>query len=254
MAMDHIHVARAGNLAILTMSRGKANGLNTAMCREMRDAVREIAADANAQALVLASDRPKFFCAGFDIAEVFRYDRTQLTDCFVTFGEMIEEILFLEKPVIAALPGHAYAGGAIVALTADVRVMAEGAFGFAVNEINIGAVLPENIYRMMIDAVGSRQARRMLLTGDAIKGPEAASIGLVDELVPVEQVLDRAKAIATAWVEKPAAVFAEMKRMTRRVSGYTRSEVPGPPVDPWFTPDTLARKAAMLASLERSKS
>jgi len=249
--MEHIQVAVEGKLAVVTMSRGKANAMNTAMCVEMRDAVRALAADAGVRALVLASDRPKFFCAGFDIAEVFRYDRAQLTECFVAFGEMVEDLMFCEKPVIAAMPGHAYAGGAVVALTADVRVMAEGSFGFAVNEINIGAVLPDNIYRSMIDAVGTRQARRMLLTGDAVKAPEALAMGLVDELAPADQVLERAKAIAAVWAEKPAAVFAEMKRMTRRVSGYVRSEVPGPPVDPWFTPDTLARKSAMLAALEK---
>ncbi|MEO8028281.1 MAG: enoyl-CoA hydratase/isomerase family protein [Bryobacteraceae bacterium] len=251
--MDHVHVVHEGSLAVLTLSRGKANGLNTAMCVEMRDAVRAASADPAMHGLVLASDRPKFFCAGFDIAEVFRYDRAGLTECFRAFGEMFEEILFLEKPVVAALSGHAYAGGAVLALTADVRVIADGPFGFAVNEINIGAVLPPNVYRLMEDAVGVRQARRMLLTGDAIKVPEALAIGLVDDVVPVERVLPRAIELAVGLAEKPAATFAEMKRMTRTVRGYARSADPGPSVDPWFTPETIARKTAMLAALEKPK-
>ncbi len=252
--MEHIQRANEGNLAIVTMARGKANALNMAMAEELLGAMQAAMADDNVRAIVLASDRPKFFSAGFDIAEVFRYEYDDLAKCFQAFGGIYEEMLFGGKPVIAAMPGHAYAGGAVLALAADMRVMAEGNFGFALNEINIGATLPPTVFRMLEGAVGGHAARRIILTGDPVMTADALKIGLVDEVVPVESVLARAKELATMFASKPGTVFAEMKQIILSSRGYSRSTVPGPAPAPWFTPETMARKNAMLEALSKPKS
>lgn len=251
IAMEHIHVHREGALAVLTMSRGKANALNVAMTGELLAAARDLAGDASVRGIVLASGQPKFFSAGFDIAEVFRLEKPQLEELFLTFGRLYEELFFAPKPVVAAVAGHCYAAGAILALTADVRVFAEGEAGFALNEIDIGVTLPEEVFRMLADATSPREARRMLLTGSAVKPAEALASGLADELAPAGQALARAIARTSELAAKPEQAFSGIKANARAAAGHARAAHPGPAADIWFTPGAIQRKTQMLEALAK---
>jgi enoyl-CoA hydratase/carnithine racemase len=132
--MNHIRTETSENLLIVAMARGKANALNAAMVEELNVAVKEAAHNTDIRGVVLASDRPKFFSGGFDVMEVFNYERETMTEFFGQFIDLYEGLVNLPKPVVAAISGHAFAGGAVLALACDVRVMAEGPFGFALNE------------------------------------------------------------------------------------------------------------------------
>ena len=152
--MEHIKVEINEGLLVVTMARGKANALNGAMVGELsRD--RRCQANESVRGVVLASDRAKFFSGGFDVAEVFQYDRETMTEFFGRFIDLYEGMISLPKPVVAAVSGHAFAGGAVLALASDARVMAEGEFGFALNEINLGLALPPGMIRMAVGAVGT---------------------------------------------------------------------------------------------------
>ena len=143
--MEHIQSERNGNLAILILSRGKANALNYALVEELCGAVAAAAADDSVRGLVIASDRPRFFSSGFDIREVFGYDREGMAAFFGRFIDLYESLYNFPKPVVAALSGHTFAGGAILAIACDFRIMAEGDFGFALNEVNLGLALTPTI-------------------------------------------------------------------------------------------------------------
>ena len=119
------------------MARGKANALNAPMVDELHGR-RRAGARADVRGLVLASDRPKFFSGGFDVKEVFQYGREKMTSYFGSFMDLYEDLFRLPKPVVAAISGHSVAGGAVLALACDARVMAEGPFRFALNEVNLG--------------------------------------------------------------------------------------------------------------------
>src|SRR5580704_10330121 len=151
--MVHIKSERDGNLLILTISRGKANALNYPLVEELHTAVAAAALDDSVRGLVLASDRPRFFSTGFDIREVFLYDRDAMARFFGLFIDLYETLYSFPKPVVAALSGHTFAGGAILAIACDFRIMAEGEFGFALNEINLGLAVTPTIRRMLADAV-----------------------------------------------------------------------------------------------------
>src|SRR5438128_510918 len=156
-----------GGLLVVTLARGKANALNAAMLDELHVALKQAQAP-EVRGLVLASDRPKFFSSGFDVTEVFQYGREAMTSYFGSFMDLYEGLFRLEKPVVGALSGHAVAGGAVLALACDVRVMADGPFRFALNEVNLGIVLPPGIIRMAVDALGPRHARELFLGGETI--------------------------------------------------------------------------------------
>jgi enoyl-CoA hydratase/carnithine racemase len=250
--MPSIRTENTDGLLIVTLGRGKANALNAAMLEELHGAMAQAHAP-DVRGLVLASDRPNFFSGGFDVREVFQYDRETMTSYFGSFMDLYEDLFRLPKPVVAALSGHAVAGGAVLALACDVRVMAEGPFRFALNEVNLGVVLPPGVIRMAVDAIGGRHARELFLAGEPIAPARALEIGLVSELAPPENVLERAVARARALAEKPAGAFGGIKRTLIEVSGH------GPAgadrrhltrfIDNWFSPESEQRRKALLESL-----
>ena len=218
--MTSIRAEKADGLLIVTMSRGKANALNAAMVDELNSVfVQSYLHDV--RGVVLASDCSKFFSSGFDVKEVFQYDRDAMTSFFGAFMDLYETLLYLPKPVVGALSGHTVAGGAVLALACDVCVMAEGPFRFALNELNLGIALPPGIIRMAVDAVGARHARELFLDGETLAPSRALEIGLVSELAEPDQVLDRAIARARALAAKPAVAFGLIKQALIEVSGHS---------------------------------
>jgi enoyl-CoA hydratase/carnithine racemase len=217
--MEHIHAERNGDVAILTLSRGKANALNSAMVEELLIAVTAVSADDSVRGLVLASDRQRFFSSGFDIREVFNYDRAGMAAFFGRFIDLYEGLYSFPKPVVAALSGHTFAGGAILAIACDFRIMADGEFGFALNEINLGLSLAPNLRRMLVNAVGLVHAREVMLLGEPLTPARAREIGLVRELAPAEEVRDRAIACARVLAAKPPCAYGEIKRSLQGFGG-----------------------------------
>ena len=135
--MPLIRTEVADGLLIVTLSRPSANALNAAMVEELHAALAR-AQEPDVRGLVLASDSRKFFCAGFDAKEVFQYDREKMTTYFGSFMDLYQGLFRLLKPTVAALSGHTVVGGSVLALACDIRVMAEGPFRFALNEVNLG--------------------------------------------------------------------------------------------------------------------
>lgn len=249
--MQFVKTSDESDVQILTLARGKANALNAVMIEELVDSVRRCEDDDGVRALVLASAAPGFFSAGFDIEEVFAYGREEMYGFFGRFMELFERVLRMPKPVVGAIAGHAYAGGAFLALAVDLRVMAEGDFGFALNEINFGAVLPPALRRALINVVGAREATRMILSGDSVNPARALDIGLADEVVPMERVLDAALAHAHRLAQKPAGAFAFSKRALQRDLQYPETgEMLDEFVNQWFSPECEQRRRQLTASVK----
>jgi enoyl-CoA hydratase/carnithine racemase len=253
--MEHIKTEANEGLLIVTMSRGKANALNGAMVDEMNAAIADARSDESVRGVVLASDRAKFFSGGFDATEVFEYDRETMTDFFGRFIDLYEGLMRLTKPVIAAVSGHAFAGGAVLALACDKRVMAEGEFGFALNEINLGLALPPGMIRMAASVIGIGKARELVLEGRTFKPDEALKYGLASELVSPEAVFERAIAQARKMADKPPLTFGAIKRSFNQVAGLLPngsdhlylSEF----IDHWFSPESKRYRQVLIDSLRR---
>lgn len=252
--MEFKKVDRDGELLIITLARGKANPLNAAMVEELITAF-GAAASNDVRGVVLASDRPKFFSSGFDVGEVFQYDRETMTAFFGRFIDLYESILHLPKPVVASVSGHAFAGGAVLALACDARVMADGEFGFALNEVNLGIVVPPGFVRMAIAAVGIKNAREVILEGKTLTPARALEMGLADEVVRPEAVLERAIARARELASKPPLAFGAVKQLFLEATGhsaafsdhFTISQF----IEHWFSPEAMERKQALTQSLRR---
>lgn len=256
--MQFVEQSDESEVRVLTLARGKANAMNLGMIEEMITAIADLERDDRVRALVVASARPGFFSAGFDVEEVFGYDPPTMRHFFGRFMELYEQTLYLPKPTVGSISGHAYAGGAFLALAFDVRVMAEGEFGFALNEINFGAVLPRSLRLALINAVGSHEATRIILTGDSVKPRRAMEIGLADEVVPHEQVLASALAHAHGLAGKPSTAFRISKSALQRDAGLLvgreQEELLDAFLDQWFSLECVERRRALVVSLKAKSS
>ncbi len=253
--MEFIQLERDNELLLLKLARGKANALNAAMIEELIVACEEAATDATILGIVLASDRPKFFSSGFDVAEVFAYDRDAMSAFFGRFIDLYEKLLRLPKPIVAAVNGHAFAGGAVLALACDERVLAEGECGFALNEVNLGIVLTPGVVRMATGAMSSQAARALILAGRTLAPAQALETGLAHELTPSELTLERAVARARELASKPPQAFAAIKQLFLQTAGHPVTGddrlALGQFIAHWFSPKAIERKHALMAGMRK---
>jgi enoyl-CoA hydratase/carnithine racemase len=253
--MEFVRTERDEELLIITLARGKANALNDALVGELASVVHSAAETPDVRGIVLASDRPKFFSSGFDVAEVFAYDRDTMKDFFARFTALTDRLLRLQKPVIAAINGHTFAGGAVLAFACDRRVFAIGDYGFALNEINLGVAVTPSIIRTAVAAVGTTQARELILGGVTLNPEQALRIGLAHSLAAPDDLVAAAKARARELADKPPAAFAVVKRMFEETTGLPPSSEDRPALDmfieQWFSPEAMARKQALVDSMQK---
>ena len=243
--MSLIRSERLGEVLILHLARGRANALNPELVDELRAAVDQAASDGSLRALVLASDVPKMFCPGFDVSEVFAFDRPRMRAFFASFVRCFELLRTLPRPVLCALAGHAFAGGAILALAADFRVMAEQAI-LSVNEVDLAVSLPAAMIRALGASAGPELARSMLLAGEEISAPRALGAGLVSEVLPAADVLVATVRRARRLAAKPAAAFAVHKRALDPIGGALVSEAEiDQTMDAWFSEEAQARRRSL---------
>src|SRR5439155_13782368 len=118
-------------------------------------------------------------------------------------------------PVVAALTGHSPAGGTVLAVFADYRIMAEGPYKLGLNEVQVGLPVPEVLVRGLQYLVGTRQAARLAVGGLLLDPAEALKVGLVDELAPAEQVAARAIAWAADLLTRPPTAMAATRKLAR---------------------------------------
>ena len=202
-------VARDGPVLIVTIDRpAKRNAVDPATAAALRTAFADFAADDSARVAILTGSGGQF-CAGFDLSAVgaTRYDPDGP-------GPMGPTRMLLEKPVIAAIEGHAVAGGLELALWCDLRVAAESAI-FGVYCRRWGVPLIDGGTVRLPRIVGQGRALDMILTGRPVDAQEAHSIGLADRLVPDGEALPAALALA-----KQIAAFPQLCMTSDRLSAY----------------------------------
>jgi enoyl-CoA hydratase len=240
--MTLIRSDRQADVLVLHLARGRANALNTELVEQLGSALELAAADASVRALVLASDSPILFCPGFDVTEVFAYDRARMLQFFASFVRTFERLRTLPKPVLCALAGHAFAGGAILALAADFRVMGEQAL-LAVNEVDLAVSLPSTMIRALGASAGPELRRSMLLVGEEVTGARALAGGLVSEVLPAADVLAATLRRAQRLATKPAQAFLVHKRALDPIAGAVVSDAEiEQTVDAWFGEEASARR------------
>lgn len=236
--MQHITLDREEGILVITLSRAKANALNCEMVDELQQALNHAAADERTHGVVITSGLPRMFCGGFDVQEVFSYTPEKLQTYMGHFIRLFDTLRTLPKPTVAGINGHSYGGGSILALACDERLMAEGDFQFALNEVTLGVVLPSRMVQAMAAAVPGPTARQMFLEGHAWRAQPAQQHGIVEELVPINNVRHRALTVARQLASRPPRAFAAHKRALVEGAG-----------GPGYTPDEITTMAAEFSAV-----
>ena len=204
-----------GEVAILRLAHGPVNAMDLELCEAAARQLRGLNADP-ARAVVLTG-AGRAFSAGVDLRRYLEQGPAYVERFLPALAELFSAAFELAKPVVAAVNGHAIAGGCVLAACADVTFMAEGNGRIGVPELKVGVPFPRVALEVLRHAVGDVAARRLVLGADTHTAAAAQAIGLVDEVVPAGELLARAVAAARALAaDIPADSFAITKAQLRR--------------------------------------
>lgn len=248
--MSLVRTGEQDGVTVVMLDRPRANAFDTDLVEELRQAFREAV---GSQAVVLASALPTIFSAGWDLKALSGIDRKGMEAFVEAYCDLVREIFVFGAPVIAALPGHAIAGGLIVAATADERIAAEGRGEFGLSEVLLGVPVPQCLLEIFRHVMGARGMERLATTGENASVERALSSSLVDRVVPAEDLLGCAVGRAATLAKLPGGPHAAIKRRARAaaLARFDQARAHDPFLDAWFGKDAQARIAALVARLSK---
>ncbi len=226
----------------LRLDHPPANALSPAIIAELLGAVRD-GQDGGAEAMIL-SGIPGMFSAGLDVPAMLTLDEVGIRRTWDDYLELTRTLACSKLPVAAAITGHSPAGGAVLALFCDQRVMAEEGYRIGLNEVAVGLPVPPLVLAAVGRLVGPHQAERLCVRGLMLTGVEARAVGLVDRLMPTEEVVDRALAWCNELLELPRNAMAETRWEARRdlrdLFDFDAAETSERLTRRWFSDETQA--------------
>lgn len=213
--MDFIEVQKSDGIVTLMIKRGKVNALNNTVIDEMRVLLKAFERDPEVKSIILTGSG-KFFSFGFDIPEFLSFTKGQFREYLVNFTDLYTYIFGYPKPVVAALNGHTIAGGCMLALACDHRVMVSGKARISLNEIGFGASVFAGSTEMLRFWAGSANATEILFSGALYSAQEAKGLGLVHEVAGADALIEAARMKASGFASKYPPAFASIKALLRR--------------------------------------
>ncbi|PKK82013.1 MAG: enoyl-CoA hydratase/isomerase family protein [candidate division Zixibacteria bacterium HGW-Zixibacteria-1] len=242
--MSCINIVSKDATSVITMSRGKVNAINPDFVAELSGHLAELADNPEVKTVVLTGNG-KFFSFGFDIPEMYDYSKEEFTRFLVSFCNLYRDLFLFPKPVIAAINGHAVAGGCILALACDYRMMIDDSAKMALNEVTFGASIFAGTVAMLKHCVGNRAAEKVLLTGHMFSPKEALELGLADELVKADNLMESTTLKAEEYGRRYSPAFTSLKRLLRQpvVDEWSDREEESIRefVEIWYSPETRAQ-------------
>jgi enoyl-CoA hydratase len=204
-------------VAVLRMAHGPVNAMDLELCQALAGRFRDLAADPARAVVVTGSDRA--FSAGVDLKRCTAGGDAYVEKFLPALADAFRAAFELPKPLVAAVNGHAIAGGCVLAACADVVLMVEGSARIGVPELKVGVPFPRIALEVLAAAVGERGARELVMGAQTHPPERAAQLGLVHEVVPAAELGSRAVAAAAALAgDVPSDTFAAAKRQLRRAA------------------------------------
>ncbi len=247
-----LEIIQHGSVRELRLARAPVNALNAELISTLDAAITraetEAAAGAALRALVI-SGNSKLFSAGLDLREITGSIETART-LVLAFAQLQSRLARCALPLIAAITGHSPAGGAVIAILCDHRIMTRGAARIGLNEVQVGLYPGETIFRCYERILGTAKAANFLTRGAMLTAEEALAAGLVDELVEPEQVVARAVALGQEIATLPAETYAKTRALVRadlaRIIEHPNESLASLMQDGWITAETREQMAKLL--------
>ncbi len=245
-----IELTARGDVAVLRMAHGKANALDLELCAALTGRLEDYRQSA-AKALVVTGTA-RIFSAGVDLVRICGEGAPYVRAFLPALSRMLETLFSIVKPVVAAVNGHAIAGGCIMACAADRRLMARDSGRIGVPELLVGVPFPVVPLEIVRFAVAPPHFQELVYRGLTLAPDEALHRGVVDAVVDSESLADAAVAAAETMAAMPAASFGFTKRLMRepvleRI--HVAASIDAMVQEAWTSADVLA---AIRAYVERT--
>jgi len=222
-----LDIIRHDAITEIRLARPPVNALNLELLRTLRSSLDTVVSE-GARGIVL-SGAQGMFSAGVDVPALLQADRNGVREFWREFFGTCSSLAQSPVPVVAAITGHSPAGGAVLSLFCDYRVMADGPYKIGLNEVQVGLTVPDAIQFALRRVVGAYRAERLLVAGAMIDSAEALACGFVDETTAIDQVVTRAR----VWLDDLLTRPAHSMLATRRIA---RADL----IDMWSDVDALA--------------
>jgi enoyl-CoA hydratase/carnithine racemase len=243
----------------IRLARAPVNALNTDLCRALILALNTAVAE-GVHGIVLSGNE-KAFSAGLDVPHLMSHgeDRHALLDSWHAFFGVARTLAESRVPVVAALTGHSPAGGCVLALCCDYRIMARSPdpsrpFAIGLNETQVGLVAPEGIQQLLRRVVGIYRAERLLVAGELVPADRALEIGLIDELVAGNEVVPRAVDWLQRLLQLPTHPMLQTRSIARAdlVAALHADNIQMDRfIEAWYSLDTQTALQALVAKLRK---
>lgn len=213
--MNFIKVETHEGIATVVLQRGKVNALNGEVVDELRQCFMALESDQETKSIVLTGSG-KFFSFGFDIPEFLSFTKEEFTNYLINFTDLYTYLFLYPKPVVAALNGHTIAGGCMLALACDSRLMVDEKAKISLNEIDFGSSVFAGSTEMLRFWIGSKNATRVLYSGAMYSAEEAMRLGLVQTVFAEKDLMAQARKTAAELGLKHLPAFTSIKRLLRK--------------------------------------
>ena len=252
--MNTIAITIKDKLAIISLNRPKSNSLNREMVLELTDMLNNISVDEYIGGVILTG-KDHFFSAGLDLMELYNYNEEEAKEFWYLFLNFTATITAFKKPLVAAINGHSPAGGCVIALACDARVMAEGKYIIGLNEVPVGIIVPNSIFELYSFWLGKADATRSLLEGKLFQPEEALVIGLIDEVVKQESILTAAERKVRKYMAYERNTWSQSKLNIRKdliaITSSDQSADLEIMLKQWWSPSTRAILKNIIDSLQK---
>ena len=257
--MEYLKIEKKKEYVIVQLNRGKVNAINDKMVAEIRQTFHALEKDDEVKGVILTGI-PNFFSAGLDVIELFDYDEPRMREFFIAFSSMHVEMARFTKPFICAITGHSPAGGCVMAIAADYRIMANDnpKFSIGLNEIAVNIQISRNLIEAYAYWLGRSKANEFVLDGKLLNAQEAFDHGLVNHICPLDEVLERAEKKMQQYLLADPNIFKNTKNKLRNNwlanLVFDESELEEA-VNIWWNPEVRMRMSAFVHYLKnKSKS
>ena len=255
--MNTIKVTIREKTAIITLDRGRSNAINSEMVAELTQMIRNIEHDDSILGVIIGG-KDGYFSAGLDLFELYNYNEEEIKTFWTDFLNLIATLVAFRKPFIAAISGHAPAGGCLLSLCCDYRIMAEGKYIIGLNEVPVGLIIPESIFSIYSFWLGKAMAYRYLLEGKLVDPTTALEVGLVDEVVNIGSILTVAERQMKKYVTLDLNTWQQSKLNLRRELinqiSQDQTETIEKLLKQWWSPQSRAIVSTIIKNLSGVKS
>lgn len=253
--MNTLQVTTKDKLVTITLDRGRSNPINAEMVEDLTVFMQATEKDDQVGGVIITG-KENFFSAGLDLIEVYNYDEAQSKAFFTAFFNLQAVLTCFKKPLVAAISGHSPAGGCVLAVCCDYRLMAAGKFLIGLNEIPVGIIVPDIIFNLYSFWIGKRKAYQYLLEGKLLNVDEALKDGLIDEVVDADDLMATAEKRILVYMKFNPVTWSQSKLNLRKELithlKADQSENLNVMLKQWWSPATRRTLEAIIQSLKSS--